>query len=330
MKIFKVIKKHKFLSFFVFLLLIYWALWLFDYSNPNQSFGITFSETYAKSLGLDSKKVYLDILNELKVKKLRLVAYWNLIETQKNNFNFDYLDFQIKEAEKRNAEVVLAVGYRVPRWPECHLPEWTKNLPPEDFEKELLNYLKIIIERYKNSPTIKIWQVENEPFLTVFGNCPAPNKNLFEKELSYVKNLDPSRPILITDSGELSFWLNTSGKSEIFGTTLYRFVWNKYTGFMKHYFPPFFYTLRAWLVEKFSPTKKVIIAELQAEPWIPNSSYSLNDQAKIFSVQNLKNNINFAKKTGLSEIYLWGAEWWYAQKLNNHPEYWEEIKKLNF
>lgn len=328
MLIIKFIKNYKFLIFLILIILIYLSLWFFNFSNQNQTFGITFSETYAQSLGLNSRQVYLDILNEFNFNKLRLIAYWNLIEPQKNNFNFDYLDFQINEALKRNKEVVLAIGFRVPRWPECHIPEWAKNLKNEEFKKELFNYLEKVINRYKNNPAIKIWQVENEPFLTVFGICPQPNKNLFNQELNLVKNLDPQKPILITDSGELSSWINTAGKSEIFGTTLYRFVWNKYTGFMKHFIPPALYSLRAWLIEKFTPTKKVIIAELQAEPWIPNSSYTLEKQTQTFTLKDLKDNINFARKTGISEIYLWGAEWWYLLKLNNHAEYWEEIKKL--
>ena len=321
------IKKHKILFAIFIIILIYLSLWLFDFSNQNQIFGITFSANYAKSLGLDPKETYLAILNELNFKKLRLVAYWPEIQPEKNKFNFDDLDFQINEAEKRNKEIILAIGFRVPRWPECHIPDWAQNLNQDDFKKELLTYLKNVIEHYKNNKAIVAWQVENEPFLEVFGICPEPDKNLFNTELSLVKNLD-NRPILIADSGELSTWINTAGKSEIFGTTLYRIVWNKYTGYFKHYIPPIIYTLRAFIVEKFTPTKKVIIAELQAEPWIPNSNISLEKQAQSFTLSDFKNNISFARKTGISEIYLWGVEWWYLQKLNNHPSYWEEAKKL--
>jgi hypothetical protein len=328
MPIINFFKNHKLLFFLILIILIYFSLWIFDFSNQNQTFGITFSETYAQSLGLNSRQAYLDILNELNFNKLRLIAYWNLIEPEKNNFNFDYLDFQINEAAKRNKEIILAIGFRVPRWPECHIPEWAKNLKNDEFQKELFNYLEKVINRYKNSPAVKIWQVENEPFLTFFGICPKPNEALFNHELNFVKNLDSEKPILITDSGELSPWINTIGKSEIFGTTLYRIVWNKYSGFIKHFIPPAAYSFRAWLVKKFTPTKKIIIAELQAEPWIPNSSYSLEKQIQTFTLKDLKNNINFARKTGISEIYLWGAEWWYLLKLNNKPQYWEEIKKL--
>ncbi len=319
----------KFLLILGIIILIYIILLIPNFSSNNQLFGITFSESYTKALNLNLKETYLAILNELNFKKIRIVAYWNLIEKEKNNFNFENLDFQINEATKRNKEIILAIGFRVPRWPECHIPQWAKNLDEKEFKVVLFNYLEKIINRYKNNQNIYAWQVENEPFLKIFGICPSPNKSLFNEEIKYIKNLDLQRKILITDSGELSSWLNTAGKSEIFGTTLYRYVWNQYTGFFKHMIPPSIYTLRAWMVKNFTNTKEVIIAELQAEPWIPNSNYSPKEQSQLFTVDDFKENINFAKKTGIKEIFLWGAEWWYFQKLNNNPIYWEEAKKLN-
>ena len=44
---------------------------------------------------------------------------------------------------------------------------------------------------------------------------------------------------------------------------------------------------------------------------------------------NFKETIEYAKKTGFSDYYLWGAEWWWSLKQNGHPEYWEYVKQLN-
>jgi len=39
--------------------------------------------------------------------------------------------------------------------------------------------------------------------------------------------------------------------------------------------------------------------------------------------------VEFAKKVGFPEIYLWGAEWWYWLKITqNHPELWDTAKEL--
>jgi hypothetical protein len=47
------------------------------------------------------------------------------------------------------------------------------------------------------------------------------------------------------------------------------------------------------------------------------------------NLEKFRKNIEFAKKTGLDEFYLWGAEWWYwLKEKQNQPEIWKEAKKL--
>jgi hypothetical protein len=38
--------------------------------------------------------------------------------------------------------------------------------------------------------------------------------------------------------------------------------------------------------------------------------------------------LEFAKGTGFSDQYLWGAEWWYWMKGQEHPEYWNAAKHI--
>ncbi|MFA6390067.1 MAG: beta-galactosidase, partial [Patescibacteria group bacterium] len=178
-----------------------------NYPKSELSYGLTFSKKKASDLGFDWKKVYLSVLDELKVKKLRLAAYWDEVEPAKGKYEWADLDWQVKEAEKRNVELILAVGSRLPRWPECHYPGWAKDSSKEETDSRLLNYIKETVKRYKDSKAVKYWQVENEPFLNHFGECPNPDKNLLDKEIALVKSLD-SREIVITDSGELSFWIS--------------------------------------------------------------------------------------------------------------------------
>ena len=51
-------------------------------------------------------------------------------------------------------------------------------------------------------------------------------------------------------------------------------------------------------------------------------------QLKIFPVEKMKENIDFAEKTSFDEIYLWGVEWWYFMKQKGNPQYWEYAKSL--
>lgn len=88
--------------------------------------GVSFSPEYAKQLNLNPHQIYLSILDDLKIKQLRLNAYWNEIEPAPDQYNFKELDFYLDEAYNHQAQVTLAVGYKLPRWPECRAPAWIK------------------------------------------------------------------------------------------------------------------------------------------------------------------------------------------------------------
>jgi hypothetical protein len=76
--------------------------------------------------------------------------------------------------------------------------------------------------------------------------------------------------------------------------------------------------------------EKIIVSELQAEPWVdrPVESLSGEERAAAFTVQDLSNNLLFAKAAGFSEVYLWGAEWWYVEKLAGRPSLWSAAESL--
>ncbi|KXK00821.1 MAG: Beta-galactosidase LacZ [Parcubacteria bacterium OLB19] len=115
------------------------------------TYGMSFNTMYASELGLDWKETYDAIMDDLGVRHFRLAAHWPMIEPASGVYNFTELDYQIKRAEEMNAEVILAVGRRLPRWPECHVPDWAKNLSLEERNFQQLEYMKQVVERYKNS-----------------------------------------------------------------------------------------------------------------------------------------------------------------------------------
>lgn len=313
------------------LLLIMFSQFSFVNNNRPISWGVTFSDKFSRDLGLNPKENFKAILDDLKVDRVRLVAYWDEIEKEKNNFDFSNLDWQVEEARKRNVKIILAVGMKVPRWPECHLPNFAKFLSPEEREKELGLYLKAIVDYYENNKAIVMWQVENEPFFP-FGECPKRGKNFLSNEISLVKSLDNSRPILTTDSGELGTWLKAAKAGDIFGTTMYRRVYNKYLGRVGYHLPPEIFILKEKLTRFLiiDQNKKFIVIELAAEPWMAKQIYEtpIEQQLESFDLDFFKNTIRYAKATGFDEYYFWGAEWWYYLKVNGHPEFWEEAKKL--
>ena len=325
--------KFKTVLFLLLAIFLIFVSYFFIGSAPKAEeiiFGVNFSQKHSQKLVLDWKENYLALLDDLKVKDIKLLTHWDLIEPEKDIFYFDDLDWQVEEAEKRKAKILLVIGMKTGRWPECHIPGWATNLNREQQQKRILNLIETIVLRYQDSSSITTWDVENEP-LFPFGECPWIDKDFLKEEINLVKSLDPKRPILISDSGEGSFWIQAAKLGDIVGTTMYRKVWFPKPGiYINYYFPPVFYWRKVQLIEKIFK-KEVINVELQAEPWCPSLLYdcSLEEQQKTMDLGQFRDNIEFAKKTGLDEFYLWGSEWWYWLKENqNQPDIWKEAKGL--
>lgn len=295
------------------------------------TFGVNFSQKHAQDLGLDWRENYLALLDDLKVKEIKLITHWDLIELEKDRFYFDDLDWQIEETEKRGAKIILVIGMKTGRWPECHLPGWAKNLTKKEQQERVLNLIEKIVLRYREHFSIWAFEVENEP-LFPFGQCAWKDKNFLKKEINLVKLLDlQKRPILISDSGEGSFWMTAAKLGDIVGTTMYKRAWFREANIYVHYpFPSVFYWRKSQLIKKIFK-KDVICIELQAEPWCPELLYncSLEEQQKTMNLEQFKFNIEFAKRTGLDKFYLWGAEWWFWMKEKQQkPEIWNTAKRL--
>lgn len=312
-----------FIGSFLFTLLNYFP------AKKDIVFGATFSKKYAEELGIDWQKAYLGILDDLKVKALRLPVYWDDAERETGKYDFSAYDWMVNEAEKRNVKIILAVGIKLPRWPECHIPWWVKLDDPAKIEDSFIPFLRDAVERYKTSPLISAFQVENEPyFFREFGVCPLLPQNFLDKEVDLVKKIS-GRPVILTESGELGHWERLIGKADILGVSLYRVTWNRWVGYFFYPLTPVFYREKIRVLKPFF--EDILITELQVEPWT-NKSISqtpLEEQFKTMNLRQLKNNVDFVKYVGANEVYLWGVEWWYWMKeKNGDGRFWEEGKKM--
>ena len=297
----------------------------------NMTWGVNFSVKQTEFLKLDSKETYSAILNDLGAKNIKISVYWDLLEKERGIYDFDELDWQVKEAEKNNAKIILAIGMKVPRWPECHLPTWARDISKEEQQAEIIMMLQKIVARYKDSPSLSMWQVENEAFLQ-FGACPWVDEDFFKKEVAFVRAEDPNHKIIVTDSGELSLWFRASQVGgDLVGFTTYRKVWQQQIKtYIPYFLPAVFYNRRADIVRNVFK-QDVVGTELQAEPWCANSimNSSLAEQEKTMNLDQFKKNVEFAKSTGVDTFYFWGAEWWYYMKtVYNNSDIWNEAKKL--
>ncbi|PIU98311.1 hypothetical protein COS61_02075 [Candidatus Wolfebacteria bacterium CG03_land_8_20_14_0_80_40_12] len=326
-----------FISFGIFLIAVigYARAIPIDKSRPIV-WGLTYSTKFAGQLGLNWQEAYGKILAELKPKKVRLVAYWDEIEKERGSFDFSKTDWLLQKTKEGGAPVILAIGLKAPRWPEFHAPDWARSMSVEDRENALREYLKKVIERYKNESLIESWQIENEPFLR-FGERLKRGEDFLEREISAVKSIDDKKPVLITDSGEFGLWYKAAKKGDVFGTTMYRKVHAKALGWLfgniEYPIGPEHFRLKEkiirFLINDF--TKKFIVIELQAEPWskIALEKITYDEQIKLFSLDYFADTIRYAKETGFDEYYFWGAEWWYFIKEKyQDSRYWNFAKTI--
>jgi len=263
---------HYYKKVIVLALLLLAALgivWLYnaDFGRGQTEYGVTFSQKYATSLELDWRETFLNLLDDLKIRKFRLIVYWDLIEKKSGDYDFTDIKWQLDEVQKRGGEVILTIGNRGPRWPECHWPTWIFDSNDSQRESQILSLLKETVGSLADYGAIKAWQVENEPFLRVFGECPKLDKDFYKKEVSLVRSLD-QRPIVVTESGELSTWLNGGLIGDQVGSSLYRITWSRWFGYFYYPLPPAYYYLKSRLVKLLTPVKDLFISEMQMEPWV--------------------------------------------------------------
>jgi len=296
------------------------------------SYGMSFNTMYANELGLNWKETYEAILTDLNVKHLRLAAHWPMTEPRQDVYNFTELDYQLQRAQEEGADVILAVGRRLPRWPECHIPAWAKELSEEDRQQQILEYISVVVNRYKENEAILYWQIENEPYLEVFAkdHCGQFDEEFFEKEVAHFRSLDTTRPFLITDSGNLGKWSGAFKHGDVFGTSVYIHFWNPELGQFRTVLPPWFYRAKEGLMELLYGQRETILIELSAEPWLlePITDVDIETQYSRMDVEKLEDIIAYAKKTRYEKQYLWGAEWWYWLHQKGHTDMWERGKQL--
>ena len=301
-------------------------------SSQPLDLGVTFIPDYAQSLGLNPNTTLSALLNGLGVKQLRLTSYWNDIETSPNNFNFSELDSEFQLAQAAHAKVTLTLGLRQPRWPECHAPSWATNEPASVWEPQLYSFIETVVNRYKNSPSLENYQLENEYFLKGFGQCTDFSRTRLITEYNLVTTADPTHPIIIGRSNNaLGFPIGQPQPSE-FGISIYKRVWDTHTHrYFEYPIPAWFYAFLAG-VQKIFLHKDMIIDELKSEAWPPHGqtipNTTLAEQNKSMNASILKARIQYGEATGMKTIYLWGSEYWYYRMVTLHdPSLWNVAKQ---
>lgn len=293
--------------------------------------GTTFIPAYAESLGLEPQETLDAILLDLNVKHLRLVGYWDQLEPARGTYDFSLLDWQFKKAEAAGAKISLSIGLRQPRWPECHMPSWAVDEPKSQWQPQLEKFIGAVVDRYKTSPSLESYQLENEYFLSAFGTCTDFSRDRLISEYSLVKKHDARHPVIISRSNNALGTAINQPQPDSFGVSIYKRVWFvPLKRYLEYPFPAWYYGFLAG-TQKLLTGKNTIIHELQAEAWPPNgqsiTQTSLAEQNKSFNAKLFTNRIEYGKATGMRTMYLWGSEYWYYRlKIQHDPSLWNVAK----
>ncbi len=327
------------ISVSLFLLIIYSGMYgiakwyTFKHRHEPLKMGVTFVPDYARYLGVKPKATMQAMIDDLGVKQFRLVSYWEDIEETPGKYDFSELDWQLAKAKAAGAKVSLAIGLRQPRWPERHPPTWAVNKPKSFWYPRLKKFMTATINRYKDNPIIESYQLENEYFNKVFGECKDFDRDRLVDEFNLVKRLDPSRKLIISRSNNgIGIPIGQPTPDE-YAVSVYKRVWDKNVTkrYYEYPFPSWFYGFLAG-AQEIAQGKNMIIHELQAEAW-PRDIYDIRNAPveelyKSLSPERLKGRFEYGKATGMKSMDLWGAEWWYQMKvIRGQPELWDVARE---
>jgi hypothetical protein len=309
------------------------AQWYIHSENDKPlRYGVSFIPDYADSLGIKPQDT-MDALLNIGVRHFRLVSYWSDMEQTPGHYDFSQLDWQFRKAEARHATISLSVGLRQPRWPECHAPDWVNlNAPRQNWQPQLEQFMRAVINRYKTSPSLESYQVENEYFLVGFGICHDMSRQRLVDEYKLVKKLDPRHTAIVARSNNGIGIPLGQPKPDEYAVSVYKRVWDAQVThrYYEYPIPAWYYGFLAGL-QKLHDGRDMVIHELQAEAWGPQyksiTQISLAEQNKSLSAKRLKDRFGYGKATGMRDIYLWGGEYWYYRLTVLHdPSLWNVAK----
>ena len=299
-------------------------------------FGTTFSHREFKYRGLDWRKC-LYYMRSLPVEFnfLRVGAYWNEIQPQKEDeYSWEDLDQVIDAIETEDRyDILLSVGMKAPRYPEYYIPKWALPTPPPEKDAEIsknqqlrertIEFIKAVVNRYKDRDVIKAWQVENEPMDRAGEKKWFIGADFVAEEALAIRKLD-QRPIVIncwcqdqrisskpwgeSDSDSDYAVKNAITIADVLGLDTYVEVNGDETNKQQRCIDyPKDYIHRA-----ISAGKPAWIIESQAEKWKELDPDKIIANSRWLMDQHIEQ--------GFQGILLWGLEWWWELKQKRNDE----------
>jgi len=318
--------------------------------------GFTFSQQQASYLDISYQTAYQRLM-QLSPALVRLAAYWNQVEPRRGEFDFSSLDWLVSHTPPRT-QVVLTLGMKSPRWPEYFIPTWLQqanDMPDgaqvsddEQLRAALPAYVQAVIERYRESPAIAYWQVENEPFDPSGPRLWTIGQDALEDEIALVRRMDPlQRPVVVTTfeptnpvrqlpalaDGIHRRVRTLMQQADIVGLDLYPVRGAAILGrdvFVR--WPAFIWQHQVRSIQRMlaAAGKQTWMTEVQAEPWLVTHVVYLDRLPRPEIVPSeMEFVVGQLRASGFQSALLWGAEYWYMRMQRfDDGRWWSSAQQL--
>jgi hypothetical protein len=174
--------------------------------------GFSFSPLTSTWAGRDPAQDLARLVDATDPDLVRLPVYWETVQPAPDQLDFSSVDSLLAVIAKHNTvaanptRVVLTIGARNFLYPELHEPAWA-GARTQPYLNEVQSgtayrtYFDSSIVRYRGSPLLYAWQVENEP-LDYVGNSVTGDDQIKVAQLSWeiaeVHRLDPAHKAVTT------------------------------------------------------------------------------------------------------------------------------------
>jgi hypothetical protein len=270
---------------------------------------------------------------------VRLPIYWDAVQPSPGELDFSSIDelleavAQYDQTSAGQARVVLTIGARNFQYPELHQPEWVgpreqPYIGNAQLGPEYREYFDASVTRYRDSPLLYAWQVENEPLDLVVNDLTGEdriNASQLAWEIGRVHDLDPVHEVVVTtfdgwnvtadmlqvyaapvlarlggptghpdealqagDALGLDVYVDGPPIKPTFASVGQRAAWKQQA-------------LDLWANRAHGMGKDVWIAEMQAEPWGAETSFTPRD---------LLESAADYRQEPVDVVLMWGAGTW--------------------
>ena len=304
--------------------------------------GFSFSPLASEQARSDPRADLAELLDATHADVVRLPVYWELVQPTPDRLDFSSVDelldviVEHNQTSSNQVRVVLTVGARNFLFPELHQPAWAgpREQPYIDAVQSGTaygTYFDASITRYRSSPLLYAWQVENEPLdkvVNAYTGYDVISDNRLAWEVAEVHRLDPGRRVVITSFNALNSTLDivqvytpqllflVGGPSghpnealaagDAFGLDIYLdgpyIPWRSFTTIaLRSQWKQ--QSIAFWAGRAHAQGKEMWLTEMQAQPW---------GATHTFTPADLRASAVDYRQAPLDVVLLWGVETWLA------------------